>query len=637
MIDPQQEVLRTLIQESVKGVLSILARALPQAFTKEQSDAIAALTADSLTRNQTIKPLGSDAPTLLSHIHVPCRFRSGRREELDEDAIVNALLDERHCIVMGTAGSGKTMFMRTLQRRLLLEQDRAIPIYVELRDWRFPDVAPLASDASNTLLDGVFNHLAAKTQIDRATFDASMSGGHFILILDGFDEVPKPARQHLGVAIKQAADRYPKTPIILSSRPEAGFQALAEFRTFHVLPFTFEQVAELVRRLPIQRGKKTIKKRFLAQLEQGQFDQYRDFIQVPLLAALMLLMYEEFAEIPAKQHLFYEQAFETLLRRHDATKLYKRVFHSGASWNEVRRLFGAMCAASYFNQHYRFSAPAFRELIELALSIAEISIDADLFADDLHESICVMAQDGTQSIFIHRTFQEFFAAQFLRSRRDDEVLAYLRQVESRGMTDRLFRFLFDVDQDRIERTWVVKRLQELEQELERRSVSPFLDQMRYLDARARMSMRGATIPEAEFSLTLTTGSYPEYTPLAVIADLYGQTHSLHRDYAISPGAETIVRNRNALAVRIFSKSGFVKLAPGEALTVDVNVQRQEIAELDWLFKTFGADRFISDLVATIRAQKQSIETRLQSRSTSFAGIFARRGADRPAWGSGEDG
>ena len=35
---------------------------------------------------------------------------------------------------------------------------------------------------------------------------------------------------------------------------------------------------------------------------------------------MMLMTFDEFAEIPSKMHVFYEQAFNVLYNKHDATK-----------------------------------------------------------------------------------------------------------------------------------------------------------------------------------------------------------------------------------------------------------------------------------------------------------------------------
>lgn len=55
---------------------------------------------------------------------------------------------------------------------------------------------------------------------------------------------------------------------------------------------------------------------------------------------MLMLTFEEYAEIPNSLHEFYRNAFETLIRRHDAMKSqFLRQMHSGCTAEEFKKLF----------------------------------------------------------------------------------------------------------------------------------------------------------------------------------------------------------------------------------------------------------------------------------------------------------
>ena len=67
---------------------------------------------------------------------------------------------------------------------------------------------------------------------------------------------------------------------------------------------------------------------------------HESFASNPLLLNIMLLTYDNYADIPEKLHLFYSNAFETLYIKHDATKGgYKREFKTKLSSDDFKRVF----------------------------------------------------------------------------------------------------------------------------------------------------------------------------------------------------------------------------------------------------------------------------------------------------------
>ena len=86
---------------------------------------------------------------------------------------------------------------------------------------------------------------------------------------------------------------------------------------FQVKKLSKSQTVTLISGLDYDEG---VKKRFLRLVNGKLYDSHESFLSSPLLVTIMLLTYEEFAEIPDKMHVFYSQAFDTLFQKHDAGK-----------------------------------------------------------------------------------------------------------------------------------------------------------------------------------------------------------------------------------------------------------------------------------------------------------------------------
>lgn len=87
---------------------------------------------------------------------------------------------------------------------------------------------------------------------------------------------------------------------------------------FDMLSLSKEKAIQLIERLPYYDDE--VKSRFLRTLDESLYRKHDDFCSNPLLLTLMLMTFDEFAEIPDKMHVFYGQAYDVLDRRHDATK-----------------------------------------------------------------------------------------------------------------------------------------------------------------------------------------------------------------------------------------------------------------------------------------------------------------------------
>ena len=65
----------------------------------------------------------------------------------------------------------------------------------------------------------------------------------------------------------------------------------------------------------------------------------------------MLMTYEQHARIPEKRYVFYREAFDTLVNKHDSTKIgYDRAYKTGMFPADFIKLLEEFCTLCYFNE-----------------------------------------------------------------------------------------------------------------------------------------------------------------------------------------------------------------------------------------------------------------------------------------------
>ncbi len=212
-----------------------------------------------------------------------------------------------------------------------------------------------------------------------------------------------------------------------------------------------ESVIELLDKLDYDAG---VKKRFIKKINGGLYESHQSFLSTPLLAILMLLIFEQNANIPDKMHLFYGKAFETLFHKHDAFKeQYDRARRSNLQIDEFEKVFSVFCLRTYVKQKFEFSTSELTKAVRESIKFERHETNPQDFMFDIEESVCLIMKEGASYFFIHRSFQEYFTALFLancpESVRDD----FISNLSSR-YGDGVLTMLFDMASDQIEPSWV---------------------------------------------------------------------------------------------------------------------------------------------------------------------------------------
>ena len=357
-------------------------------------------------------------------------------------------------ILLGTGGLGKSMMLRHLMLDSILHynETKKLPIFVPLKEY---------DENADDLLTYVFDKFVTlERNMKLQDFTQLLLDGKFLLLFDGLDEISSDCMKKFEHALEIFADKYENNMFIISSRPFAPLGNFAAFNRFTVLrlePFDKNKALELIDKLDFRADEPLIKQNFRKELDEQLYFTHREFTENPLLLTIMLMTYEQFAEIPSKMHVFYHEAYVTLSQKHDASKgAYKRKFKTGLTADVFADYFAEFCARTYIDDKFDLTEIEFEKYFN-SLNIHkkyESRILMSDFLSDLTTALCLMYYESGKYHFVHRSFQEYFCAVFF-SKQKDKNLYQISQIafensRSKSWSDRTFDMIYDMIPEKIE-------------------------------------------------------------------------------------------------------------------------------------------------------------------------------------------
>lgn len=372
-------------------------------------------------------------------------------EKIISNATVEKLeAESKYIIIEGTGGIGKSMLLTHL---FLTSAEEAVnkgttPFLLSLKDYR---------DTTSGIVDFIWKSArdfdAAISQNDIIT---ALQKRSMILLLDGLDEIQSTVKENFELDLEGFIKSYPGNTVIITSRPVLSFVAYSKFSVFNIQELTKKQSLELIEKLEF--WDTNAKKRFMDDLDKHLYSSHYQFASNPLLLTIMLMTYTTFGEVPAKMHVFYSKAYETMARLHDASKgSFKRKLHTALTPEEFAKYFAEFCARTYTDEILEFTEQSFSAYMAKVLkdSYAEhAGVQPRDFLLDLTDNLCIMYREGEKYYFIHRSFQEYFAAVYFASGYDNrlkKVGDFFEKAQHRSYTDRTFDMLYDMIPTKVER------------------------------------------------------------------------------------------------------------------------------------------------------------------------------------------
>lgn len=375
-----------------------------------------------------------------------------KQEIIIENATIEKLeAESKYIIIEGIGGIGKSMFLTHLFLTSAQNSETSgiIPLFLSLKNYK---------DTTDNVVDFIWKSVCEyDSAISRKAIIEALQNKELVLLLDGYDEIQSSARESFQSDLEAFIKSYNGNTIIMTSRPiYDSFVSFSKFSVFDIKPLTKPQALELVGKLEFWDD--IAKNNFIKALDSKLYSSHWEFASNPLLLTIMLMTYSAFGEVPAKMHVFYSKAYETMARLHDASKgSFKRPLHTNLTPEEFSKYFAEFCARTYRDEMLEFDERSFVAYMNKVLrgsSAESKGITPHDFLLDLADNLCVMYREGSTYYFIHRSFQEYFAAVHFSSEYDAKLTRignFFEGMKNRNYTDKTFDMMYDMIPDKVER------------------------------------------------------------------------------------------------------------------------------------------------------------------------------------------
>lgn len=302
------------------------------------------------------------------------------------------------CIaITDDAGMGKSTLAKYILRRAI-ETSKNIPLFVELRRLR----------KGRSILNSISEEMAAGDEEVSSALVDLMRSGNFVFIFDGYDEVDDEIRSEIAYEINKISSDFQFCYFIVTSRKGYGLSVFNGYSEFYIKKLNEQQAKSLISRYDQGRG---LSKILIDKIKKAEI---ADFLGNPLLVTLLYKAFDYRQSIPLKKSIFFRQVYEALFQDHDLSKgdAYERKKVSGLDLDEFHRFLRALGFVTLKAGRVSYSAEEFSMHIDASIRRAQINVDGAKIKLDLVRAVPIFAKEGLEYRWVHKSFQEYFAANY---------------------------------------------------------------------------------------------------------------------------------------------------------------------------------------------------------------------------------
>lgn len=356
----------------------------------------------------------------------------------------------KRILLSGIAGQGKSTFLKFLWINEINAR-QTLPLFINLRD---------INNGKNllNLIDTALVDIGINTKSNEKVISTLLDFQSTVLFLDGLDEVERVHLLTLKGAVREITSKHKEITILISSRPSVileGVRDMSDFSEYKIAKFTETDFLPFLAKIGTPENSAN---NLVETLNKKENSKVKSIIETPLMLTLLKIVYGHKTIIPPNLPELYTEMFNVLAQTHDESKIgYVRQWATNLTVGELRKFFEAFCYASSELGSDSLSLDLFHEAHEIAVDTTGLRCTPVGFETDMVESICLMAKDGLNISFTHKSIQEFFCAEFIAKSKDKEfvnefyksinsferlikfngVLDYLEQIDECSFVDNL--------------------------------------------------------------------------------------------------------------------------------------------------------------------------------------------------------
>jgi hypothetical protein len=402
------------LDKSIDELIAIAKKGLKDHFLKWKTKSEIEKLKENIRQVGKICTIASRQASTVGEIYYPSKLKysnSSRTIVSSEELFPN---NTRMALIQGTAGQGKSVFLRFL---CIQDLDYAgkIPIFIELRK--------IDKDVDIVvLIKNQLKILGLEDSLVDIAFTTMLHSGSVRLYLDGLDEIKREYVLTTKENINTLLNKHQKLQIALTSRPGALRQHFADLpymQQYEISPLTERDYAGFFAK--IGTAPETTE-RLIRSIEKSNA-QIKNLLSTPLMLTLLVLTCGQKQDLPDTLPEFYDSLFNLLSSMHDGTKPgFTRQKATNLSNPELETLFRAF---SYVSKELigkvSLTHNQFESTLAAALKITDLKCTSEGFRTDITETICLMVKDGVDTTFTHKSIQEYYTASFIHRIEDGEI------------------------------------------------------------------------------------------------------------------------------------------------------------------------------------------------------------------------
>ena len=354
-----------------------------------------------------------------------------------------ALTSYKRLVILGEAGQGKTTLLQWLtvqcgRRAFKNEQanfNKKVPVLIQLRSLLNESSLPSELDLYSFMTEGIEIENSHREWISLV-----LENNLAIIMIDGFDEVPKERRQEVLEWINNLCERYDGNQFILTSRPSAYENTSLDHLDFNVIQLqTMDRKAQSdfvehwhhAIALEYDKTKPTALNQQASSLLEKLRQQkvLRNLAQNPLLCGVLcMLHHDRNGYLPKDRTDLYESTCRLFLDSRDREK--KIIEADTFVLLDLRNKESFLSDIAFWmtNNGQTSISPKDLKRRLRSKSTDMPGLRGKISSDDLLlfflERSGLLVQVGLNEIqFTHRTFQEFYTAKYIIAESDTDCLS----------------------------------------------------------------------------------------------------------------------------------------------------------------------------------------------------------------------